>query len=939
MATTSQTRHPVKSLRQFATVLACEFRFSQRDLERQGEEAVGCGIDDLWELLASAARDTGGLVLPLHGSSAGVIFGYPNPDADHAARAVQCARVFVDAAAAARGASWHPAFGVGIHSADCLILEQGPRQARVISVSGAAPDCAHMLTHVARKAEILLAEPVLSSFCACLPPGLETLRVDFEEDADLDGLNWESVVFLGLPEHLRKEAVLAGHALAAIAENAEYFFRYLFAVKIVSSRTTLNILSLLTTEDAPSFQLGRSLASEGREMVRMGAYTLLEKLGRGGMGQVWLARDFFGNLVALKSLQEAFAGDERHIARLRREAQAMASLPHPNICRVVEVGESDGLHFIAMEYINGTSLADILQWSGETARKRAVTTLEDLIKRVKIQAAHAGENRPSGYPAVLPFPETLTMFAKVCDAVAFAHEHGILHRDLKPGNILLRESGEPVVSDFGLAKIASGDTSESLSIRGEIFGTLDYMSPEQAHDSKNVDERADIYSLGAILYVLLCGKPHFVPSGDLLKDAARLQDFEPKPLRSRAPKLHPDLALIAEKCLHPQPHDRYLTARALRDDIHRFLLGQPVLARPHSPMRIARDWTARHRNLVSTVAVAAFLLALLAIRSNTEIERGIREWKAQRQSEIEKQAEAKVKEAEAGLIAKSQEATSFRLRAEQAEDAKAEANTKLATAKNKALESAKTIESLNARIRELEARPTASAPTATNAPLVTASATPSTILFPLVLPRRERPPTSAPPVSSATPASSSTNAPAPVLYADSDDFPDTLVIRMNAVFKNSLSNSPDQVIAALRPIIGEFSGYLNRLHERNTVVPSPESLLLRAKYQGILMSGGQTLTYLEQAYTGKISEGNVKKTAADARFVEECRFLLRALQPSGDGGLLISTQGLRQTGSPENQRLADLYDSMRKLAVRYKMATGKPFSAELLKPSPQPPNP
>jgi len=611
MSTTTSTPSAVKTLRHFVTVVACDLRYRAKDLDRRGEVPVGEGLDALECALAEIARSSGGLALPLHGSLASAVFGYPSPDPDHAARALQCARLFTDAIAARRESGWVPDCGVGIHSADSLILEQGPRTSRRVSLSGPSPDCAAALARVARNCEILVSESALQSFSANLPPGVGCLQVEFEEEPDLDGMNWESVVFLGLPEHLRRQAVLAGHGMDASHANAEYFFRYLFAMKILSSQASLNVLSLAAMEDAPAFQLASSPGGEEPGMTRLGSYTLLSKLGSGGTGQVWLARDFFGNLVAVKALQDAYAADARQIARLQREAQAMASLPHPNICRIIEVGESDGIHFIAMEYIAGICLADLLRPEGGEA------SLAELIRRAGLSDPEGGAPPPSG----LPFRETLHMMMKVCDAVGFAHDHGILHRDLKPGNILLREAGDPVVTDFGLAKIEVHDAAGTLSLSGEILGTLEYMSPEQAHDSKNVDERADIYSLGAILYILLTGRRHFVPCGDILKDAANLQDHEPKPVRSIVRTVPADLAVITEKCLRRHPRDRYQTARMLRDDLNRLLLRQPVLARPPSPLRVTREWAMRHRTVVGTVAAAVLTMVLFSIYSFAQINR------------------------------------------------------------------------------------------------------------------------------------------------------------------------------------------------------------------------------------------------------------------------------------------------------------------------------
>ncbi len=299
----------------------------------------------------------------------------------------------------------------------------------------------------------------------------------------------------------------------------------------------------------------------------VGKYHVIEPIGEGGMGKVWKARDQFGNMVAIKMLTAGQGASANQLQRFKREAAVMAKLSHHNICRIHEIGEAEGATFIAMEFVDGISLGDIIRHSvnstigGVRSRTSAggKSELTDLVSSIKQEKKAASASRltagasgpvipnsgalpaPAAAPAPaakgdsistvlsLPMQRVLAMMSDICEAVQFAHEHGVLHRDLKPENIMLRPDGTPVVTDFGLAKLEDDPQEFSISIEGQIVGTIEYMAPEQAQSSKHVTERADVYSLGAILYQLLTGRKHYTSSGSLLQDAQTLQEYESPP--------------------------------------------------------------------------------------------------------------------------------------------------------------------------------------------------------------------------------------------------------------------------------------------------------------------------------------------------------------------------------------------------------------------------
>ena len=304
---------------------------------------------------------------------------------------------------------------------------------------------------------------------------------------------------------------------------------------------------------------------------RIGNYQILEEIGRGGMGVIYRARQRHSRrIVALKRILSYHADSQETLARFRREAQAAASLDHPNILPIYEVSEcDDGMPFFSMKFAGGGSLLD---------------------------AAPALRGEPR---------RAVALVAKITRAVQCAHGQGILHRDLKPGNILLDGRGEPLVSDFGLAKWL--DTSSHLTRTLTIFGTPGYIAPEQVNGSSGkLGPASDVYSLGAILFDLLTGRPPFL--GEHALKVIQQASEKPAPkLRTLMPGLDKDLETICAKCLEREPSARYRSAGALAEDLERWLEGRHIVARPVSPAARAWRWTRRNPVIAG---MAALLLAL-----------------------------------------------------------------------------------------------------------------------------------------------------------------------------------------------------------------------------------------------------------------------------------------------------------------------------------------
>ncbi|MBL9147398.1 MAG: serine/threonine protein kinase [Phycisphaerae bacterium] len=307
------------------------------------------------------------------------------------------------------------------------------------------------------------------------------------------------------------------------------------------------------------------------------------EIHRGAQGVVYRAEQLSTRRrVALKTLLQGKFATSRQRQRFEREVEVVASLRHPNIVTLFESGRTrDGLMFFAMELVAGGPLSDVLRATEKPSREKL-----------------------------------LSMFLAIVRAIAYAHQRGVIHRDLKPGNILIDEELVPHVLDFGLARTARGDeTQEAIetTAAGEFLGTFAYAAPEQLKgDPDLIDVRTDVFALGVILYELLAGQRPWQLQGrvsiaDLL--IARLEQA-PKPPSELQPGIDKDLDIITLTCLKSRPEERYQTAAALAEDIERFLRGEPILARRDSAWYVARKWVARHK--VATTTATGFALVVVA---------------------------------------------------------------------------------------------------------------------------------------------------------------------------------------------------------------------------------------------------------------------------------------------------------------------------------------
>ena len=307
-----------------------------------------------------------------------------------------------------------------------------------------------------------------------------------------------------------------------------------------------------------------------------GDYELLDEIGRGGMGVVYRARQrSLNRIVAVKLILSGRLASEQDLQRFQFEAEAAANLDHPGIVPIYEIGEHQGQHYFSMGFVDGMNLAE----------KAEESPLEPRIAAEYVK--------------------------KIAEAIAFAHDKGVIHRDLKPSNVLIDSTGEPRITDFGLARRT--DTDSSITSTGQILGTPSYMPPEQVlAATKEVTPKADVYSLGAILYCLLSGRAPYqsasVPDTLLLVLAS-----DPVPLRRLDPGIPEDLETICLKCLEKKPDQRYSTARDLAGDLQRYLENRPIEARPVSQTERLFRWCQRNLAISLLAGIVACVLVSVAI--------------------------------------------------------------------------------------------------------------------------------------------------------------------------------------------------------------------------------------------------------------------------------------------------------------------------------------
>jgi serine/threonine protein kinase/Tfp pilus assembly protein PilF len=346
-----------------------------------------------------------------------------------------------------------------------------------------------------------------------------------------------------------------------------------FAETSVAGVADAGSMDKLSRGEATAARVGEKGTRAAELLGELGDYELLEEVGRGGQGVVFRARQkSLNRTVALKVISLGQWASKAHLKRFRLEAEAAARLEHPGIVPIHEVGERDGQCYFSMKFVEGGQLDEVV-WRAPMSIRQAVE-----------------------------------LIVKVARIVHYAHEHGILHRDIKPGNILLDGKGEPHLTDFGLARLVESESNVTHTL--EILGTPSYMAPEQAvGNNAAVSSPTDVYGLGAVLYQLLTGQPPFA-GGTTYETIKLLLDTEPRQPRLLNPKIDRDLSTICVKCLEKDPKRRYSSALALAEDLERWLKHEPIEARRTGIFARGTKWV--RRNPTSALLVACLVALAVA---------------------------------------------------------------------------------------------------------------------------------------------------------------------------------------------------------------------------------------------------------------------------------------------------------------------------------------
>jgi eukaryotic-like serine/threonine-protein kinase len=423
------------------------------------------------------------------------------------------------------------------------------------------------------------------------------------KEADLVQLTDELTIALEKGEPFDFDAFVAAHV------EHEHQLRHVFpAIQA--------LVGLGMRDDASGGAAGAG--NEAATERTLGDFRIVRELGRGGMGVVYEAEQIFlGRQVALKVLPMAAALSPQQLERFKNEARAAATLKHPHIVGVYSVGVERGVHYYAMELIEGRSLAQVVSELRDEPTPGGLSSNE--------VAVPAGETTTAAALSTVRTTNLQQYYRKIAkivgdaaEALDYAHNRGVLHRDIKPANLLIDANSHVWITDFGLARL---EADAGVTLTGDILGTLRYMSPEQAAGKAAlVDYRTDIHALGATLFELLSLHPAF-PGNDRAELLRQVAETTPPSLRKIVPRLPVDLETIVAKALEKDPADRYQSAGEMAADLRAFIEHRAITAKPPSLAARAQKWMRRHVAIVTLALTALVLIAALLGVALTSIHR------------------------------------------------------------------------------------------------------------------------------------------------------------------------------------------------------------------------------------------------------------------------------------------------------------------------------
>ncbi|MEM9399135.1 MAG: protein kinase [Verrucomicrobiota bacterium] len=612
--------------RRFMSVFFIDLRGFTSISEVMPPEAVRSLINNYCEEVISAVEANSGTIDKIIGDEVMALFGAPIYHSNHAFRAIKTAADTLYylrrlQSTYAELGQCLPESGIGINTGDMVVGNIGTTRRQNYTVLGSSVNLASRLCDAAQGDEILITQTTFDDAILQLPEEWQVNEVEIVEPYDFTRIKEHIGNIADLPADLAQKGVVVGPNVLENPENYEFCFRFLCTVKSGETETPTALLSVIALDQISEATLNEIITVNTNSSKIFGKYKLLHRLNRGSSGEVWKAEDQFGNIVAIKMLMGREAITQHQRLRFKREAESMARLIHRGICKIYEVGEFDHTPYISMEFIDGVSLAQLIELEigskPESYFNNEKLELASLIESSDVTVENSSSTNASSLTTqqpkksyrIIPRRHSLDLISGIAGALQYAHGHGVLHRDLKPSNIMLRKDGEPIITDFGLAKLTTAE--HDVSISGEIVGTVDFMAPEQARSSKDVSVQADIFSLGSIFYLLITGRKHFHSSGNILTDIQKLQEHIPTPPSRMNSDVDEDLDIITMKTLQNDDNKRYFSMSGLRNDIEHYQKGEPIEAKATTIGEIIWKLILRNKSVFSVMVASIVIITTL----------------------------------------------------------------------------------------------------------------------------------------------------------------------------------------------------------------------------------------------------------------------------------------------------------------------------------------
>jgi serine/threonine protein kinase/class 3 adenylate cyclase len=543
-------RYPEKRIMSVSFSDLRQFTNMSEDMSPEGVRLI---VNACFEEMIKAIVDNKATVDKIIGDEVMALYGAPVYNAQHALMAIKtaCDQIYNLKALRKVFLKFNksiPFCGIGINTGEMILGNIGSSFIQDYTVLGRNVNIASRLCDLAQADQILTTESTLTSVLENLPSDWEYCISENENNKSLE--HGEP-----LPDHLKKRTIYIGPNTKTSTEKAYYIFRYVCTYHMKGLLAPTVIVSVEPGNVISRSEILEKINSNQQGEVVFGNYRLEEIIGTGGMGEVWKARDSLNNHIAIKLLKITQSHSSELMKRLKHEGDIMFQLRHPGICKVHNIGIHEDIPYIAMEIIDGVPLSHLLCFceGDELNTNKDTMNIEKLhllVENALLSHSH------------MPYPRTrrlslinfFFLVGSLGESISIAHQRGIIHRDIKPSNIMIRKTGEPVLMDFGLS--IEFNPSQSMNVR-PIEGTLDYMAPEILCHQQAPSYHSDLYSFGALMYLLLTGHKHFTRSTNLIQYTQRLLNLTISPPSGMNNVISKELDAIVLKCLDPLPQNRY----------------------------------------------------------------------------------------------------------------------------------------------------------------------------------------------------------------------------------------------------------------------------------------------------------------------------------------------------------------------------------------------